>query len=369
MTSQMSHTQPFSPRPPPARSEWASRIPGLSYVPGFRTSVAAAHAWTMRRRFVSLVAMIGLSIASMGGCATAATASAPRAPTGVSVLVSTDGPWTASMAGLDPDSVTSVTYWIRDARQHWRSTAEIVAPPFEAPIDWWDGDNSGSEVVTAHVTLRSGKVVKDPGGWHWIRGPHTNPAGTAELQLNVGGSASASYTPAAHLSVIRQVDFWLRNGNDHWAMAGTASSANDGTYSIGSLLDTDRDGWNGTDAALSIHVVWPNGAQYVDPAPWIWSDHFLPASPTPAPPTSAPLPTSAPPTSAPAPAPVAPPPPAAAPTPAPAAPPSCYPLSNSGTCYRAGEFCRNSDHGATGRTAGGEAIVCRNNNGWRWEPA
>jgi hypothetical protein len=48
---------------------------------------------------------------------------------------------------------------------------------------------------------------------------------------------------------------------------------------------------------------------------------------------------------------------------------TCYPLSNSGTCYRPGEFCRNSDHGKAGRTADGQAIICRNNNGWRWEPA
>ncbi len=44
-------------------------------------------------------------------------------------------------------------------------------------------------------------------------------------------------------------------------------------------------------------------------------------------------------------------------------------LTNSGGCYQPGEFCRSSDHGATGRTASGETIVCRYNNGWRWEPA
>jgi hypothetical protein len=281
------------------------------------------------------------------------------------VLVSTDGPWTASLTGLHPDSVASVTYWIRDAKRHWRSTKAVVVPPFEAPIDWWDGDNSGPEVVTAHVLLRSGKVDRDPGGWHWIRAPHTNPSGLAELQLNVDGSASASYKPAAHLSVIREVDFWLRDGGDHWAKAGTAASARNGTYSISHLLGTDRLGWNGTDAALSIHVVWPNGKQYIDPLPWMWSDHFLPAPPTQAPPTPAP------PTSAPTPiAPPSPPsnPPATAPAPAPAVAGTCHPLSNSGTCYRAGEYCRNSDHGVTGVAANGEAIVCTDNNGWRWEP-
>ena len=62
--------------------------------------------------------------------------------------------------------------------------------------------------------------------------------------------------------------------------------------------------------------------------------------------------------------------PAAAPAPPPAAvPASCYPVSDSGTRYRPGEFCRTSDHGATGRTADGEAIVCRYKGVWRWEPA
>jgi hypothetical protein len=48
---------------------------------------------------------------------------------------------------------------------------------------------------------------------------------------------------------------------------------------------------------------------------------------------------------------------------------SCYPLSDAGNCYQPGEYCRYSDHGASGRAGDGEAIVCENNNGWRWEPA
>jgi hypothetical protein len=54
------------------------------------------------------------------------------------------------------------------------------------------------------------------------------------------------------------------------------------------------------------------------------------------------------------------------PTPPPAA---CYPLTNSGNCYEPGEYCRNSDHGMHGVAGDGEAIVCEDNNGWRWEPA
>lgn len=47
---------------------------------------------------------------------------------------------------------------------------------------------------------------------------------------------------------------------------------------------------------------------------------------------------------------------------------SCYPLSNEGTCYEPGEFCRYSDEGRTGVAGDGEKIKCEDNNGWRWEP-
>jgi hypothetical protein len=55
--------------------------------------------------------------------------------------------------------------------------------------------------------------------------------------------------------------------------------------------------------------------------------------------------------------------------PAAAAPAGCYPLSNEGTCYEPGEYCRNTDHGVSGMAGDGEAITCEDNNGWRWEPA
>ena len=72
--------------------------------------------------------------------------------------------------------------------------------------------------------------------------------------------------------------------------------------------------------------------------------------------------------------------PAAPPTTQPAAPPtsasappataaSCSPLSNEGTCYEPGEFCRDTDHGTSGVAGDGEKITCEDNNGWRWEPA
>ena len=82
-------------------------------------------------------------------------------------------------------------------------------------------------------------------------------------------------------------------------------------------------------------------------------------------PRSVPVPAAAPaqPTASPSPTPS---PTQALPSPAAAA---CYPLSNSGTCYEPGEFCRESDHGVSGVAGDGEKIICQYNNGWRWEPA
>ena len=74
--------------------------------------------------------------------------------------------------------------------------------------------------------------------------------------------------------------------------------------------------------------------------------------------------------------------PAAAPShpaaPAPAAAPShpaaatsagCHPLSDEGTCYKPGEYCRDADHGASGIASDGKAITCEDHDGWRWEPS
>jgi hypothetical protein len=57
------------------------------------------------------------------------------------------------------------------------------------------------------------------------------------------------------------------------------------------------------------------------------------------------------------------------PTPAPApSAPSCSPLTDAGNCYEPGEYCRDSDHGASGVAGDGEHITCMDNDGWRWEP-
>ena len=49
-------------------------------------------------------------------------------------------------------------------------------------------------------------------------------------------------------------------------------------------------------------------------------------------------------------------------------PASCRPRSSSGHCYEPGEDCSDADHGLSGIAGDGEAIVCEDNHGWRWEP-
>ncbi|MGW1893931.1 hypothetical protein ACWCP6_27305 [Streptomyces sp. NPDC002004] len=46
---------------------------------------------------------------------------------------------------------------------------------------------------------------------------------------------------------------------------------------------------------------------------------------------------------------------------------ACSIVSNAGNCYQAGQFCRNSDHGARTTTASGARIRCSYSaNAWRW---
>src|SRR5262249_38304509 len=64
-----------------------------------------------------------------------------------------------------------------------------------------------------------------------------------------------------------------------------------------------------------------------------------------------------------------PPPPAPKTTTAPPAPSGCYPTTSGGNCYEPGEFCPRADAGMSGVAGNGEAIICEDNNGLRWEPA
>jgi hypothetical protein len=85
---------------------------------------------------------------------------------------------------------------------------------------------------------------------------------------------------------------------------------------------------------------------------------FTPRQKPPPPPPPPPSPAPAPPTSA-----------APAPSTSAPAPSGCYPRASSGNCYEPGEFCPHADAGMHGVAGDGEAIICENNNGLRWEPA
>jgi hypothetical protein len=46
----------------------------------------------------------------------------------------------------------------------------------------------------------------------------------------------------------------------------------------------------------------------------------------------------------------------------------CSPIDDEGGCYEPGEYCRNDDHGTTGRAGDGQTITCEDENGtWYWE--
>ncbi len=46
----------------------------------------------------------------------------------------------------------------------------------------------------------------------------------------------------------------------------------------------------------------------------------------------------------------------------------CTPIDNEGGCYKPGEYCRDDNHGATGRAGDGQTITCEDENGtWYWE--
>ena len=47
---------------------------------------------------------------------------------------------------------------------------------------------------------------------------------------------------------------------------------------------------------------------------------------------------------------------------------ACYPIDDEGGCYEPGEYCRDDDHGMTGRAGNGSAITCEYDDGWYWEP-
>ena len=186
----------------------------------------------------------------------------------IDVRLTDSGPWVAHLVNFDQSNVQSVIYYVRDAKEQWSRLDPIVAAPYEAAIKWWQGDTNGYEVVTAHVTLKDGKHLNDPGGWHWVDGHHADPKGVIDAWINSDGSPGASYTPQHHLTDIKAVEFWLRDANDLWHNTGQTLRAEEDTgWQLLSLAGIAKD-WQGSASAISVHIVWPNDRQLVDPADW-----------------------------------------------------------------------------------------------------
>ena len=193
-------------------------------------------------------------------------------PQGTDVRLTDSGPWVAHLVNFNLASIQSVVYYIQDAGNRWRKTEVVTSPPFEAPINWWEGDNNGYEVVTAHVTLTSGQAIKDPGGWHWVDGHHTDPKGSIQAWINEDGTPGALYAPDAHFDDINAVEFWLRDSSGHWHDAGSGSrGAEDNDWLLQSFKEAKPD-WRGPENVVSVHVVWAGGHQLVDPTNW--ATHF-----------------------------------------------------------------------------------------------
>lgn len=196
------------------------------------------------------------------------------------VSLSDHGPWIAGLRGFDLDLVQSVSYYVRDAGQHWHSLGPVTAPPFEAELPWWTWDDNGDQVVTAHVQVqdgRSNRLIKDPGGWHHVDGRFVSPRGHLEALINSDDSLNLRYRPDHAGEVIERVQFWLRL-NDQWHKVAEAPRPEaGGPFEVVSVPGTQDGHWKADNSAVSVHVVWPGGRQSIDPAPWVWRDHFTEA--------------------------------------------------------------------------------------------
>ncbi|MFE3068700.1 hypothetical protein [Streptomyces sp. NPDC059247] len=134
----------------------------------------------------------------------------------------------------------------------------------------------------------------------------------------------------------------------------------------GPATPTSGPGTSATTSASTSPVLTPSPSLSVTPSADPTTATRTPPTPSAEPTTKAPAPA----TTEPAPAPPAPPRTRTqAPAPEPTQEPTdCYPLSNAGNCYKAGQICRKADVGTSGRSADGRAIHCREDSGvgQRW---
>jgi hypothetical protein len=209
------------------------------------------------------------------------------------------GPPTSS--GSISTGVRSVTYYVRDASSHWHRIGPITHRPFEAQLNWWEWDNAGQEMVTSHVVVQGDGwfglgdgETDDPGGWHSVDGAVASPGGAASVTTNSDGLLGARYEPDRHVSQIQAVQFWLRVGGT-WSKVGeSARPADDRFFDVPALDGAIAGRTTASDTALSVHVIWQGGHEWIDPVPWVWQDRFGPAPTPAATPTSTPTPTATP---------------------------------------------------------------------------
>ena len=221
---------------------------------------------------------------------------------------------------------------------------------------WLHGPGGGD----LHAALIAGTAM----GAALESGSRTRVTGAAQ-ELNSAASRADSHPPpaCADQGSAYQIAMhdWMTGASDakHGNLAGTSSKIATGAHVIDAVAMLQR-----LSPALLKDLSRPVAISAAPAAP---APAVTTAAPSTAPavaPTTAPAvtPTTAPaaaPTTAPAPAPTR-----AAPTTA-----GCHPLSNEGTCYEPGEYCRDDDHGTSGVAGDGKAIICEDNDGWRWEPA
>ena len=166
-------TPPLASAATAARSKWSATIPGLRYVPGFRTStwwkavaasayylllaffavvlaagrawgsalffaswilfgVALAYGWTLRRRSLPLVAMIGLVLASMSACVVG-VAFSPRAPWFSPQRSSPSEPAIAASTPIPTSAPTPIGTPAIGSATTPKTTATPVATPVPSP--------------------------------------------------------------------------------------------------------------------------------------------------------------------------------------------------------------------------------------------
>jgi hypothetical protein len=222
------------------------------------------------------------------------------------------------------------------------AVAAATHPPCTSTLQTW-ADGPGGQAL--HAVLSAGTAM----------GAALESGSKARVSGVAGVLDSAAIRADDHLPpVCADRDAAYKTAMQDW-LTGAADARNGNLEGTSAKIAT---GAHVIDAVALLQRLSPallKGLSRQVPIP----THAAPPPAPPTPPAPAPAATTAAPPAAPAPA----------TTPAAATSASCYPLSDEGTCYEPGEYCRDDDHGSSGVAGDGEAITCEDNDGWRWEPS